>query len=154
MDLVGPAKNNDSIEMVHDWSKAEMDKLKEILRNTDLELEGEGKSGVEWETFKEILERGVEECVLMKKKRMGNRPLWMTRIIQRMIRKKRRLWKYYTSSPNTRSDLAQYEAYKDVQAKVRNAVKKAKKNLEKKLAKDAKKNPKQFYSYIKKRNSN
>ena len=34
VDLVGPAKNNDSIQMVHDWSKADMDKLKEIMRNT------------------------------------------------------------------------------------------------------------------------
>ena len=155
VDLVGPPKNNDSIEMIQDWSRADMDKLKEKLRNTDWNIVGEGKSGTEeWESFKEILEKAVEECVPMKKRRRGNRPLWMTKNVMRLIRKKRRMWKHYSSSPTTKSDYSQFEAYKAVQKEVRNAVKNAKKNFEKKLAKDAKKKPKQFYSYIKKRNSN
>ena len=43
---------------------------------------------------------------------------------------------------------------KRVQSDVKKAVKQAKKKLEKSLAKAAKRNPKQFFSYLKKKTSN
>jgi hypothetical protein len=90
-----------------------------------------------------------------KLRRVSSRPLWMTRNVMRLIRKKKRAWRWYTSSEYSRRDYQEYQAYKKVQDEVRKAVKNAKKNFEKKLAKDARKNnTKPFYSYMKKKTSN
>jgi hypothetical protein len=78
----------------------------------------------------------------------------MKRNVLRLIRKKKRLWKHYTSSKDCARDYAQFEAYKKVQNEVRKAVKKAKRDFEKKLAKNAKKNSKMFWSYMKQKTSN
>ena len=79
---------------------------------------------------------------------------WMNRKVLRMISKKRRLWKHYTSSKDCARDYRQFEAYKKVQDDVRKAVKKAKKEFEKKLAKNAKKNSKMCWSYMKQKTCN
>ena len=71
-----------------------------------------------------------------------------------MVRKKRRLWKHYTTSQYCAKDYHEFEAYKKVQQDVRKAVKKANKEFEKKLAKNAKKNSKLFWSYMKQKTSN
>ena len=72
----------------------------------------------------------------------------------RLIRKKRRLWRFYTTDPRAKEDYNQFEAYKKVQKEVQTAVKNAKRNYERKLAKDCKRNPKAFWSYMKKKTSN
>ena len=59
-----------------------------------------------------------------------------------MIRKKRRLWRSYSTEERTRKDFASFQAFKKVQKEVEKAVR------------NAKKNPKAFYSYIKKKTSN
>ena len=90
-----------------------------------------------------------------KLRRVSSRPLWMTRNVMRLIRKKKRVWKWYSSSEYSRRDYEEYQAYKRVQDEVRKAVKNAKKNFERKLAKDARKNnTKPFYSYMKRKTSN
>ena len=75
----------------------------------------------------------------------------MTKNIMRLLRKKRRLWKTYTSHEYYREDFESWQAYKNVQTEVKKAVRQEKRKLEKKLAKAAKKNPKQFFSYLKKK---
>ena len=111
------------------------------------------KSGPEqWQLDK--LNQVIESNVPKKVRRKGSKPLWMKRNILRLIRKKRRLWKHYTSSKDCSKDYEQFEAYKKVQSDVRKAVKKAKKDFEKKLAKNAKKNNKMFWSYMKQKTSN
>ena len=72
----------------------------------------------------------------------------------RLLRKKRRLLKTYTSHEYYREDFESWQAYKNVQTEVKKAVRQARRKLEKKLAKAAKKNPKQFFSYLKKKSSN
>ena len=82
---------------------------------------------------------------------MSSKPLWMTKNVLRLVRKKRRLWRWYASS----KDYQEYIAFKKVQDEVKKAVKNAKRNFEKKLAKDARKNnTKPFYSYMKKKTDN
>ena len=74
----------------------------------------------------------------------------MTKHVLRTIRKKRRLWKTYT----TTDDYRDFAAYKAFEKETTKAVKNAKRKFERKLAKDAKKNPKEFYSYMKSKTSN
>ena len=78
----------------------------------------------------------------------------MTKNIIRLIRKKRRLWNNYSNHEYYRQDYASWQAYKKVQTDVKKAVRQAKRKLERSLAKAAKRNPKQFFSYLKKKTSN
>ena len=147
LDLIGPSKkaSSDSEEMVHDWSKADMALLRERLSMVNWGEEGENLGAeAEWDNFKEILDRELKACVPLKKRRKGGKPWWMTKKVMRMIRKKRRMWRFYTSDPRARNDFNQYQAYKKVEKEVQTAVKNTKRNYERKLAKDCKKNPKAF----------
>ena len=102
------------------------------------------------EVFYEVVRRETERCIPKKVRRKSSRPLWMSGNIIRMIRKKRRLWQNYTSSEYYRQDYGSFQAYKEVEKRVRAEVKKAKRKFERKLAKQSKKNSTQFYSYLKK----
>ena len=74
----------------------------------------------------------------------------MSRNIMRLIRKKRRLWKNYSSHDYYSKDSESWQSYKKVQSDVKKAVKEAKRKFESNLAKSAKRNRKQFFSYLKK----
>ena len=156
IDLARPTVRNHSSELVPDWGKADFDKLVETLTCIDWPTELNDVSGLHgWELVKERIDKATEACVPKKLRRVSNKPLWMTKNVLRLIRKKRRLWKCYSSSRYTENDYHDYLAYKKVQDQVKKAVKNAKRNFEKKLAKDARKNnTKPFYSYMKKRTSN
>ena len=58
----------------------------------------------------------------------------MNKNVTRLIRKKRRMRKHYTSSKETARDYIEFEAYKKVQREVRKAERNAKKNIERKDA--------------------
>ena len=153
--LCGPAHGKDSVELVPDWSKADMAKLRERLSRVNWGEEGQDLGAeAEWERFKEILDREVVMCVLVKRRRKGSKPWWMTRKVMRMIRKKRRMWKFYTSDQRCKHDYNQFLGCKNIQKEVKVAVKNAKRNYERKLAKDSKVNPKAFWSYMKKKTGN
>ena len=47
----------------------------------------------------------------MKIRRKGSKPLWMTRKVMRMIRKKGRMWKFYTSDPRAKHYFEQFQAF-------------------------------------------
>ena len=99
--------------------------------------------------FYETVERVTRECVPTKLRRTGNKPLWMTGNIMRMLRRKRRLWRAYTEEGYYRQDFRDYQAYQEVQKEIRkeikkegDQIKKAKRKLERSLAK---KDHKKFY---------
>ena len=152
--LVGPARDRNSVEMVPDWRKADLEAMKVSVGAIDWDVELEGLGGVEaWDTFKEIISRETEKCVPLMKRRQGSKPLWMTKNVMRIIRKKRRIWKGYAGKWG-KHDYENFEAFKKVQQEVKKEVRNAKKNYERKLAKNRKKNSKSFYSYLKKKTSN
>ena len=135
-----------SMEQVPDWKKADMNKLKEELAGVNWMEEMDGLDANQcWEVFKLKMEKAQDAAIPKKMRRVGSRPVWMTKNVMRVIRKKRRLWKKYKES----KDYEEYKAYKAVEKKVKDSVRNAKKRFEKNLAKDVKKNPKAFYSYIK-----
>ena len=156
LDLIMPVSSSGQTqELVPDWAKADFDKMRTNLAAIDWEKELEGKSGiVSWEYVKEVIDRETESCVPKKRRRTGSRPLWMTRNVMRLIRKKRRVWRWYSTSGYSKKDYDEFQAYKRIQDQVKKAVRLAKRNFERKLAKDAKKNPKAFYGYMKKKTGN
>ena len=156
MDLIKPVSNSgQSFEMVPDWAKADFDQISANLSTIDWAKELDGKSGIDsWWFVKEVIDRETERCMPKKRRRTGSRPLWMTRCIMRLIRKKRRVWRWYTTSGYSKKDYEEFHAFKNIQNQVKKAVRLAKRNFERKLAKDAKKNPKAFYGYMKKKTGN
>ena len=145
VEIIIPSNTNSTNELVPDYSKANFDVIREKMGVIDWETCFNNLNAEEsWNLFKDRLTRTIDECIPKKRRRNNSKPLWMQRNIIRIIRKKRRLWKQYTSSREYQS----YLAYKRVQRETKSAVRKAKKEFEKKLASDVKKNPKAFYSYI------
>ena len=102
-----------------------------------------------WRVFKELLNKVVDDCVPKKKRRAGNKPLWMKNNILQLIGKKRRLWSWYQGTKEYES----WQAYKKIQGEVTKAVRNAKKFFERKLSRNSKSNPRAMYSYINKRTS-
>ena len=161
LDVLVPALERDSVEMVPDWTKADMKGLREAFSAIDWQEKLEGKTGLEsWEHLKKVIQEETDRCVPLKKRRVSGRPLWMNKNILRIVRKKRKLWKAYTRVegvlPGMRGnkDSASFMAYRKVQQEVQKAIRKAKRKFERKLAKDRKTNSKSFFSYIKKKTSN
>ena len=62
----------------------------------------------------------------------------------RVIRKKRRLWKWYCRT----KEYEDYESYQKVCSTASKVVRKAKRKLERKLARNIKTSPKPFYKYM------
>ena len=134
---------------------ADMTQLRAALQAVEWDEELEGMDGTQaMDKFYMVLDREVKKFVPKKLRRKSSRPMWMNKNILRMIRKKRRLWRSYTTDERTKKDYASFTAFKKVQKEVEKAVKNAKKKLERNLAKNAQKNQKAFYSYIKKKTSN
>ena len=75
------------------------------------------------EVFYEVVMRETERCIPKKMRRKSSRPLWMSKNIIRLIRKKRRLWQNYTSRKYYRQDYGSFEAYKEVEKRVEKRVK-------------------------------
>ena len=153
--LLGKPPDNSSKEEVPDWSKANMERMREMLGEVDWEVELGQLGGREsMDKFYQVVDRVTRECVPTKMRRAGTRPLWMTQNIMRMIRRKRRLWRAYSREEYYRQDYSDYLAYQEVQREMRKEIKKTKRKLEKGLAKKARKDPKRFYSYLKSKTCN
>ena len=140
-----PSSQNDSTELVPDFRKADFKELRNSLLLVQWENDLNPLSTVEsWEFFKQQINKRMEDSIPKKRRRISNRPLWMNQNIMRVIRKKRRVWKWYC----TTTDYEDYMSYKKVCATVSKTVRKAKRKLERKLAKNIKSNPKAFYKYM------
>ena len=99
INVAGTLSDNDSMEEVPDWGKADMEKLRDELSRVDWEEDFKGlDSEQSWERFKEKLLKAQELAVPMKRRRVSNRPVWMNMNTLRIIRKKRRLWRVYKDS--------------------------------------------------------
>ena len=153
--MLGPAAHQGTTEEVPDWTKADYPAMKLALEGINWVEEFGDKSGLDcMDVFYEVVRRETDKCIPKKTRRTSSRPLWMSRNIISLIRKKRRLWRNYTTHEYYRQDFGSFQAYKEVEKKVKNEVKKAKRKFERKLAKQAKKNSKQFFSYLKKTTAN
>ena len=151
VDICATPVSSTSSETVPDWSKADIPKLKATLEEVDWNHELTGLSTEDmWARFKEILNKAQNDCIPQKARRANNKPVWLTRSLLRLIRKKRRAWKLFTAT-SCYQDLLKY---KDMEKSVKRAVLQAKKKFEKKLAANAKKDPKSLYSYLKSKSAN
>ena len=78
VEIVGPPGDRDSMEMVPDWTKANLEGIKQSFENVDWEAEFQGMSGsAAWDHLKEFIDKETERNVPKKMRRVGTRPLWM-----------------------------------------------------------------------------
>lgn len=151
--LVGPGLVAESTELVPDWRKADLVGMREAIGNVNWAEEFGDSNGADcMDTIYRVLDREMKRFVPNKTRRANQKPIWMNKNILRLIRKKKRLWQWYTRDGG--KDYASFQAYRNIQQEVKREVRQAKKKLERKLAKNAKKNSKQFYSYLKKKTAN
>ena len=69
---MGPPGDRDSMEMVPDWKKADLDGIKQSFENIDWEAEFQGMSGsAAWDHLKELIDRETERNVPKKRRRVG-----------------------------------------------------------------------------------
>ena len=75
-ELIGPARDQDSEEMVPDWRRADMESLKKSLSEINWEEKFNEKTGIEsWDIFKSILKEETDRCVPKKKRRTSSTSL-------------------------------------------------------------------------------
>ena len=149
--VAGATQRSHTNELIPDWKKADMDGIKRELAGINWDEKFSNLDcEASWDSFKSILDELQSRFVPLKQRRCSNKPIWMNQSLLRTIRKKRRLWRVYTTS----DDYQDYMAYKSVEKEVQKSVRRAKRNYERNLAKHAKKNPKEFYSYLKSRTTN
>ena len=80
--------------MVPDWAKADMEQIVSNVAAIDWITVLDGKGAIDsWDLVKAVIEQETEKCIPKKRRRTASRPLWMTRNIMRLIRKKRRVWR-------------------------------------------------------------
>ena len=138
-------QNKKSNLQVKDWKNADFQSMKNTLHNVNWSELFQDKNVSDcWSELQNLLDKCVEDHVPVKPCRKAGVPLWMQRNTLRIIRRKRRLWKTYT----TTRDYTDFLAYKKAESCVKTAVRNAKKQFEKKLTKELKNNPKVFYNYI------
>ena len=117
VDVMGPAMDKNSMELVPDWTKADLTGIKEALECKDWEEVLGDRSGLQaWQLLRELIEEETEKHGPKKMRRVGPRPIWMSKNILRLIRKKRRLWRWF--SKDGCKDHASFVAYKNVQREV------------------------------------
>ena len=108
--LVGPARDQTNKEEVPDRSKSDFNAMREAFEAVDWEEEFKDKEGkVCMDLFYSVIQRVKYECVPKKLRRAGSRPIWMNKNIPRLIRKKKRLWKAYSSQDYFQRDYQSFQ---------------------------------------------
>ena len=137
-------KMTETVEQVLDWRNADLQGLKLELSNFSWVDELDGKSTKEsWQLFKTKIGDLTLKYVPTKLRRKHSKPIWMNQNVMRVIRKKKRLFKYW----KTTKDYESYANYKKSEKLVQKTVKNAKKKFEQKLSRKNR-NDKSFYSYV------
>ena len=103
VEIIIPSTSNVTTELIPDYTKVNFNQMREILSEIDWEEKlGEMNTEESWNSFKDMVLSTVDGCIPKKKWRSNNKPLWMQRNVMRIIRTKRRLWKHYSTTKNSK----------------------------------------------------
>ena len=128
-----------------DWRRADFDGMRsDLVFNWDVLLEGKNINEV-WRVIKGKIVTAMDIHIPWKRVEGRARPKWLSRKILNLIGKKKKLWKKFKETGLDRDK----KVYKKSEKEVKKSIENAKKNYEKKVAREGKKQPKQFYAYLK-----
>ena len=144
-------KENDSEEKIFLYKKGNYDRLRAILADVDWNrLLDEESIDEAWSKFTKILNKAVENCIPASKRRAqnkSNKPKWWNNQIKSGLLQKKQAYLRYKSTQNERDKLE----FERLRRETKKLIKQSKKNLELYVAGISKSNPKEFYSYIRKK---
>ena len=139
--------HNNSYEKVPDFRRADFDKLRTILENTDWsEIYGIQDVEQVWNMFIDILGNAITECVPMRDRRPANnsKPKWWNINIRNILLAKKRAYRRYNS---THSQADKFE-YTRIRQETKRPIKISKKLHEFHIASNCKVNPNEFFRYL------
>ena len=144
-------KESDSEEKIFLYNKGNYERLRAILADVDWnKLLDEESIDEAWSKFTNVLNKTVENCIPTSKRRAqnkSNKPKWWNNQIKSGLLQKRRAYLRYKSTQNERDKLE----FERLRRETKKMIKQSKKNLELYVAGISKSNPKEFYSYIRKK---
>lgn len=141
-----------SIEEIYLYKKGNFEKLRKILADTDWNfLSNETDIDRSWSKFSDTLNNAIKSCIPVGKRRSAssniNKPKWWNKRIEMKLSQKNRAYrKYKITKSNT--DKREYEI---LRRETKKQIRENKRNLELFIADTAKSNPKEFYSYVRKK---
>ena len=139
--------HNNSYERVPDFQRADFNKLRRILENTDWsEIYGIQDVEQAWNLFIDILRNAIAECVPMRDRRPANnaKPKWWNIDIRNILLAKKRAYRRYKSTQSQADKLE----YTRIRRETKRLIKISKKLQELHIASNCKENPKEFFRYI------
>ena len=145
--IVTPGVHNNSHEKVLDFRRADFDKLRTILENTDWsEIYGIQDVKQAWNIFIDILRNAIAECVPMRDRRPADnsKPKWWNIDIRNILLAKKRAYKRYKST-HSQADTLEYTRN---HRETKRLIKISKQLHELHIACNCKENPKEFFRYI------
>ena len=128
------------------YNKANYSAMKEDILAVDWQSNLSNKNVEEaWNTLHEKLEATCRKNIPISEPKKGRkRPLWMNKTALTKVKKKHEAWKRYLQSESGEA----YLEYTRARNQAKWHTRKAQRIYEQKIAKEAKKNPKQFWSYV------
>ena len=130
-----------------DFRRADFDKLRTILENTDWsEIYGIQDVEQAWNMFIDILGNAITECVPMRDRRPANnsKPKWWNIDIRNILLAKKRAYRRYKST-HSQADKLEYTR---IRRETKRLSKISKKLHELHIASNCKVNPKEFFRYV------
>ena len=116
-------------ESRRNWRRGNYDQIKLNIENVKWQEEMANLDTEQaWQYFTTVLNKSIETNIPVTRQQNHNQPIWMTRDLLRIVRKKRRKWKQYKLT----GDHRHYEEYKELEQIVKKSVKTAKKSTRKK----------------------
>ena len=140
-------QHNNSYEKVPDFQRADFDKLRRILENTDWsEIYRTQDVEQAWNAFIDILSNAITECIPMRDRRPAcvTKPRWWNIDIRNILLAKKCAYRRYKSTQSQADKLE----YKRIRRETKRLIKMSKKLQELHIASNCKENPKEFFRYI------
>ena len=144
VDVLFKPKTNHSSELVRDFKNGDCEGLRNHLNAVPWATELDGLNTEEaWQHLKGKINNSLDLFIPKVPRRNNNRPQWITKTVNRLIRTKQR---HYNTYMRTRSEPHKVQ-FKQTEKLCKKAVRAAKRKFETKIAKHGNKRP--FNSYIK-----
>ena len=126
------------------WLKADIAGLRMFFHNTNWRDLLSGELDSAWTAFKQRMEEGIRLYVPNSTIKKSGGPRWLKRDVMRLLRRKKRAWKYFKLNGSAYAKAQYVELEREVKVKIRSA----KRRMERDLA-VVKDNGKKFSNYIK-----
>ena len=140
-------KSNTSNEKIPDFNRANLQKFREMLADTNwTHFCNINDINAQWKFFSETYAKAVHKCIPLKKRRIEHKikPSWWTNDIANCLREKKNAH-YRLKILNNDEERTKFT---DLRRKAKRLINQSKRAMELRIANQCKSNPKEFYKYI------